>query len=61
MIRYYLSEEPILENVPSYKLEDKAQQHVLTNLENLVVKPANESGGYGMYIGPRESSGALQR
>jgi uncharacterized circularly permuted ATP-grasp superfamily protein len=56
MIRYYLSEEPILENVPSYKLEDKAQQqHVLTNLENLVVKPANESGGYGMYIGPRES------
>ena len=56
MIRYYLSEEPILENVPSYKLEDKTQQqHVLTNLENLVVKPANESGGYGMYIGPRES------
>lgn len=56
MIRYYLSEEPILENVPSYNLEDKTQQqHVLTNLENLVVKPANESGGYGMYIGPRES------
>lgn len=56
MIRYYLGEEPILENVPSYKLEDKKQQqHVLTNLENLVVKPANESGGYGMYIGPRES------
>jgi uncharacterized circularly permuted ATP-grasp superfamily protein len=56
MIKYYLGEEPLLENVPSYKLEDKAQQqHVLTNLENLVVKPANESGGYGMYIGPRES------
>lgn len=56
MIKYYLGEEPILPNVPSFNLEDKKQQqHVLTNLENLVVKPANESGGYGMYIGPRES------
>jgi len=56
MIRYYLGEEPILKNVPSYNLEDKQQQkHVIANLENLVVKPANESGGYGMYIGPRES------
>lgn len=56
MIRYYLTEEPILPNVPSFMCSDKAQrQHVLTNLENLVVKPANESGGYGMYIGPGES------
>jgi uncharacterized circularly permuted ATP-grasp superfamily protein len=56
MIRYYLGEEPILENVPSFNLEDpKQQKHVLSNLENLVVKPANESGGYGMYIGPRET------
>ena len=56
MIKYYLGEDPILPNVPSYKCEDKAQrQHVLQNLENLVVKPANESGGYGMYIGPREN------
>lgn len=56
MIRYYLGEEPLLENVPSYNLEDKQQQkHVIANVENLVVKPANESGGYGMYIGPRES------
>ena len=56
MIRYYLAEEPILPNVPSYMCSDKTQrQHVLTNIENLVVKPANESGGYGMYIGPRES------
>lgn len=56
MIKYYLGEEPILENVPSFNLEDKKQQkHVLTNLENLVVKPANESGGYGMYIGPMET------
>ncbi|MBT4160252.1 MAG: circularly permuted type 2 ATP-grasp protein, partial [Gammaproteobacteria bacterium] len=56
MIRYYLSEEPILPNVPSFLCSDKIQrQHVLSNMENLVVKPANESGGYGMYIGPRES------
>lgn len=56
MIRYYLGEDPILPNVPSFKCEDKNQrQHVLENLENLVVKPANESGGYGMYIGPREN------
>ncbi len=56
MIRYYLSEEPILPNVPSYRCEEKSQRdHVLKNLESLVVKPANESGGYGLYIGPRES------
>jgi len=56
MIRYYLNEDPILPNVPSYMCTEKKQrQHVLENIENLVVKPANESGGYGMYIGPRES------
>ncbi len=56
MIRYYLSEEPVLRNVPSYMCSDKTQlQHVLQNIEKLVVKPANESGGYGMYIGPGES------
>lgn len=56
MIRYYLDEDPILPNVPSYRCEDKTQrEHVLANLDNLVVKPANESGGYGMFIGPRES------
>ncbi|MDA0761615.1 MAG: circularly permuted type 2 ATP-grasp protein [Proteobacteria bacterium] len=56
MIRYYLSEEPILPNVPSYLCSDPDQrQFVLENLRDLVVKPANESGGYGMYIGPRET------
>ena len=56
MIKYYLGEDPILPNVPSYMCTDKKQlQHVIQNIENLVVKPANESGGYGMYIGPRES------
>ncbi len=56
MIRYYLGEDPILPNVPSYMCSEKAQlQHVIKNMENLVVKPANESGGYGMYIGPTET------
>ena len=56
MIRYYLGEEPILPNVPSFMCADKVhRQHVLQNIENLVVKPANESGGYGLYIGPTET------
>ena len=57
IIRYYLAEEPILPNVPSWQCENKTHlKHVLSNLPDLVVKPANESGGYGMYIGPRESA-----
>ena len=57
MIRYYLGEEPILPNVPSYRCADKKErQHALANLERLVVKPVNASGGYGLYIGPRETS-----
>jgi uncharacterized circularly permuted ATP-grasp superfamily protein len=53
MIRYYLNEEPILPNVPTYLCSDPEQLgYVLANLEKLVVKPANESGGYGMLVGP---------
>lgn len=56
MIKYYLGEEPLLENVPSYLCCDKQQcQYVLENLDKLVVKPANESGGYGMLMGPQAS------
>lgn len=56
MIKYYLSEEPILSNVPTYLCwDDKQRDHVLHNLHNFVVKPANESGGYGMLIGPRST------
>jgi len=55
-IRYYLDEDPILPNVPSYRCEDKQQRdHVLANLKDLVVKPANESGGYGMLVGPQST------
>ncbi|MCP8898912.1 circularly permuted type 2 ATP-grasp protein [Gilvimarinus xylanilyticus] len=56
MIKYYLGEDPILPNVPSYLCVDKSQRdYVLKNLDKLVVKPANESGGYGMLIGPQAS------
>src|SRR5579885_3649148 len=56
MIKYYLGEDPILPNVPTFLcLDEKQRAHVLANLDKLVVKPANESGGYGMLIGPRAS------
>ena len=56
IIRYYLKEEPILANVPSYRcVEAEHRAYVLANLDKLVVKPANESGGYGMLIGPKAS------
>jgi uncharacterized circularly permuted ATP-grasp superfamily protein len=56
IIRFYLSEEPILPNVPTYMLTDAAQrQHVLENLEEMVVKAVGESGGYGMLIGPQST------
>ena len=54
VIKYYLSEDAIIPNVPTYVCcEEKQLQHVLANIHNLVVKPANESGGYGLMIGPR--------
>jgi uncharacterized circularly permuted ATP-grasp superfamily protein len=54
IIRYYLDQDPILANVPSYLcMVDEQRDYVLANLDKLVVKPANESGGYGMIIGPR--------
>jgi uncharacterized circularly permuted ATP-grasp superfamily protein len=56
IIRYYLGEEPILANVPTYLCwEPQQQSHVLANLDKLVVKAANESGGYGMLIGSQAS------
>jgi len=56
MIRYYLKQEPILPNVPTYKCVNKEErQYVIDNIDKMVVKPANESGGYGMLIGPQAS------
>lgn len=60
MIRYYLGQDPILANVPTFVCADPVQrQHVLTKMNELVVKPTNESGGYGIVIGPRASSEEL--
>ncbi|MBD2122090.1 MULTISPECIES: circularly permuted type 2 ATP-grasp protein [Trichocoleus] len=57
IIRYYLGEEPMLANVPTYLCwEPQQQSHVLANLDKLVVKAANESGGYGMLIGSQASA-----
>ncbi len=56
IIRYYLSEDSILENVPTYLCSVKADcDYVLSHLHELVVKPTNESGGYGILMGPRAS------
>ncbi|WP_445427580.1 circularly permuted type 2 ATP-grasp protein [Alishewanella sp. HL-SH05] len=56
IIQYYLGEEPLLQNVETYLCQDPLQRSfVLANLDKLVVKPANESGGYGILIGPRAS------
>lgn len=56
IIKYYTGEEPILSNVPTYICSDpKDQAYVLDNLDKLVVKAANESGGYGMLIGPHST------
>lgn len=52
MIRYYLNEEPILKNVPTYRLEKPDDlQYTMNNIANMVVKKTNESGGYGMLMG----------
>jgi len=53
MIRYYLDEEPLLANVPTYLCwREQDRQYVLEHLSELVVKAANEAGGYGMLMGP---------
>jgi uncharacterized circularly permuted ATP-grasp superfamily protein len=60
MVRYYLGEEPIIENVPTYicsRPDDQA--YVLAHLNELVVKAVSEAGGYGMLIGPHASSSEI--
>jgi uncharacterized circularly permuted ATP-grasp superfamily protein len=57
MIRYYLKQDPLLANVETFRPEIPAEMsHVLANLESLVVKRVNESGGYGMLIGPASTA-----
>lgn len=56
MIRYYEGSDPIIPNVPTYLCwRDADRQHVLQNLDKLVVKAANEAGGYGMLVGPHST------
>jgi uncharacterized circularly permuted ATP-grasp superfamily protein len=56
IIKYYLDEDAIIPNVPTYLCwRDADRQHVVNNLDKLVVKAANESGGYGMLVGPHAS------
>lgn len=56
IINYYLAEEPILPNVPTYLCWDRQDRnYVLEHLDQLVVKATNEAGGFGMMIGPRAS------
>jgi uncharacterized circularly permuted ATP-grasp superfamily protein len=56
IIKYYLGEDPIIPNVETYLCgEEDSKKYVLENIEKLVVKEANEAGGYGMLIGPRST------
>jgi uncharacterized circularly permuted ATP-grasp superfamily protein len=56
IIQYYTGEDPIIPNVPTWRCSDTQHlDHVLANIADLVVKPANESGGYGMLVGPHAS------
>lgn len=57
IIKYYLSEDPILKNVQTFLMSrDNERQHVLQNLDTMVVKAVGESGGYGMLIGPQSTA-----
>ncbi len=57
MVKYYLNEEILIPNVPTYVCyDDEQRKYVLAHLDELVVKAANESGGYGMLIGPHSTA-----
>ncbi|WP_111979158.1 circularly permuted type 2 ATP-grasp protein [Algibacillus agarilyticus] len=62
IIKYYLGEEPKIDNVPTYKcLDPKECDYVIKNIDQLVVKPANESGGYGLLIGPKSTKAEQEK
>ena len=62
IIKYYLGEEPILSNVPTYVCwDEKEKQQVIDNIEKLVIKPAGESGGYGIVVGPHASKKEIKQ
>jgi uncharacterized circularly permuted ATP-grasp superfamily protein len=62
LIRYFLGEEPILDNVETFRLDDPDHRaYVLDHLDELVVKPVDGSGGYGLVVGPQASDEELAR
>lgn len=62
MIRFYLDEEPILKNVHTYMLDNKKDlDYVMANMQDLVIKEAQGSGGYGMLIGPTSTKDERER
>ncbi|QDU64442.1 hypothetical protein Pan216_53320 [Planctomycetes bacterium Pan216] len=62
IISYYLGEDPILNNVPTYVCSnDKERDYVIGHLDELVVKPTNESGGYGILMGPQSTKAERDR
>jgi len=61
MIKFYLDQEPLLQNVETYLAsEEKDKTYIMENLSKLVVKSANESGGYGMLIGPKATQAEIE-
>jgi uncharacterized circularly permuted ATP-grasp superfamily protein len=61
MIKYYLDQEPLIPNVPTYLAsEETDKKYILENLSKLVVKAANESGGYGMLMGPMADTAEIE-
>ena len=61
MVRFYLGEEPILQNVPTWQCaKPEDLKHVLTHLSDLVVKEVHGSGGYGMLVGPKSTAGQIE-
>ncbi|MCU0395257.1 MAG: circularly permuted type 2 ATP-grasp protein, partial [Chitinophagaceae bacterium] len=61
MIRYYLNEEPILKNVPTYRMEvEEEKQYAFQHLDTMVVKQTNQSGGYGLVMGNKASEKELE-
>ena len=61
MVRFYLGEEPLLQNVPTWQCaKDDDRKHVLANLGDLVVKEVHGSGGYGMLVGPKSTKAEIE-
>ncbi len=62
MIKYYLNEEPVLQNVPTYRMENPDErEHTFQNMSRMVVKRTNESGGYGMVMGDKATDEELAK